>query len=237
MGAEPIIIGDVEKFSIVDFPEHIAAVVFMQGCVWRCPFCYNTSLQQLGAKPESNWTFEKLMALLERRKGIIDAVVFSGGEPLAQDSLPEAIDEVKALGYKIGLHTGGYRPDMLQKIVTKLDWAGLDIKAPLITERYMRATGGYKQVENIKQSLKILFGSGKHFECRTTCDPRILQIEDIYAIADELKEAGVKEYYLQKYRPIPMDKTTTDEMCSALIEDKNLTAYLEQIFDIFAVRK
>ena len=79
MGAEPIIIGDVEKFSIVDFPEHIAAVVFMQGCVWRCPFCYNTSLQQLGAKPESNWTFEKLMALLERRKGIIDAVVFSGG--------------------------------------------------------------------------------------------------------------------------------------------------------------
>ena len=237
MGAEPIIIGDVEKFSIVDFPEHIAAVVFMQGCVWRCPFCYNTSLQQLGAKPESNWTFEKLMALLERRKGIIDAVVFSGGEPLAQDGLSEAIDEVKALGYKIGLHTGGYRPEMLQKIIGKLDWAGLDIKAPLIAERYMRATGGYKQVENIRQSLQILLASGKHFECRTTCDPRILQIEDIYAIADELKSAGVKEYYLQKYRPISTDKITTDEMCSALIENKNLTAYLEQIFDIFAVRK
>ena len=205
MDKEPIIIGDVEKFSIVDFPEHIAAVVFMQGCVWRCPFCYNTSLQQLGAKPESNWTFEKLMALLERRKGIIDAVVFSGGEPLAQDGLPDAIDEVKALGYKIG--------------------------------RYMRATGGYKQVENIRQSLQILLASGKHFECRTTCDPRILQIDDIYAIADELKTLGVKEYYLQKYRPIPTDKTTTDEMCAALIEDKNLTAHLEQIFDIFAVRK
>lgn len=237
MDKEPIIIGDVEKFSIVDFPEHIAAVVFMQGCVWRCPFCYNTSLQQLGAKPESNWTFEKLMALLERRKGIIDAVVFSGGEPLAQDGLPDAIDEVKALGYKIGLHTGGYRPEMLQKIIGKLDWAGLDIKAPLIAERYMRATGGYKQVENIRQSLQILLASGKHFECRTTCDPRILQIDDIYAIADELKTLGVKEYYLQKYRPIPTDKTTTDEMCAALIEDKNLTAHLEQNFDIFTVRK
>lgn len=237
MDKQPIIIGDVEKFSIVDFPEHIAAVVFMQGCVWRCPFCYNTSLQQLGAKPESEWDFAKLMALLERRKGIIDAVVFSGGEPLAQDGLSEAIDKVKALGYKIGLHTGGYRPEMLQKIIGKLDWAGLDIKAPLTAERYAQATGGYKQVENIKQSLKILQGSGVHFECRTTCDPRILQLDDIYAIADELKKAGVKEYYLQKYRPIPSDKTTTDEMCLALIENKNLVADLAQKFAVFAVRK
>lgn len=237
MTKEPIIIGDVEKFSIVDFPEHIAAVVFMQGCIWRCPFCYNTSLQQIGAKPESDWTFEKFMNLLRKRKGIIDAVVFSGGEPLVQDGLPEAMEEVKSLGCKIGLHTGGYRPEMLRKVVAKIDWAGLDIKAPLTAERYAAATGGYRQIENIKQSLKILIESGKHFECRTTCDPRILQIADVYAIADELASAGVKEYYLQKYRPIPTDKTTTDDMCLSLVKNADLIKYLEQKFSVFAVRK
>ena len=237
MNKEEIIIGDVEKFSIVDFPEHMAAVIFMQGCPWRCPFCYNTSLQKIGAEPESDWTFEKLLALLERRKGVLDAVVFSGGEPLVQDGLGKAMDAVKALGYKVGLHTGGYRPEALARIVEKIDWAGLDIKAPLEAEKYKAATGGFSLVENVRKSLEILLESGRHFECRTTCDPRILTVDDIYKIAGDLKAAGVKEYYIQKYRPIPTDKTTTEEQCLALIEDENLVRYLQQSFPKFEVRK
>lgn len=237
MNTEEIIIGDVEKFSIVDYPEHMAAVIFMQGCPWRCPFCYNTSLQKIGAEPESSWTFEKLLALLERRKGVLDAVVFSGGEPLVQDGLGKAMDAVKALGYKVGLHTGGYRPEALARIVEKIDWAGLDIKAPLEAEKYKAATGGFSLIENVRKSLKILLESGRHFECRTTCDPRILTVDDIYKIAGDLKTAGVKEYYIQKYRPIPTDKTTTEEQCLALIEDENLVRYLQQSFPKFEVRK
>lgn len=232
-----IVIGDVEKFSIVDFPEHIAAVVFMQGCPWRCPFCYNISLQKIGGELESMWTFEKLLMFLERRKGILDAVVFSGGEPLVQDGLAEAADMVKNMGYKVGLHTGGYRPKALARIVDKIDWAGLDIKAPLRADRYGAATGGYKLVENVKQSLDILLKSGKHFECRTTCDPRILTLDDLYEIGNTLQAAGIREYYLQKYRPIPTDKTTTDEMCLALVEDKDLLAHLQKCFAKFEVRK
>lgn len=235
--AEPVNIGDVEKFSIVDFPNHIAAVVFLQGCPWRCPFCYNLSLQKLGAEPESDWTFAKLLAFLHKRKGILDAVVFSGGEPLAQAGLEQAIDEVRELGYKIGLHTGGYRPDRLAQIVAKTDWVGLDIKAPLQAERYQKATGGDGHVENIAKSLKILSSSGIHFECRTTCDPRILNLEDLYAIARTLQQAGVKEYYLQKYRPVPEDKQTTEEMCTALIENRQLNQYLHHAFEVFEVRK
>lgn len=238
MNKEEIIIGDVEKFSIVDFPEHMAAVVFMQGCPWRCPFCYNTSLQKIGGEPESTWTFAKLLTLLERRKGVLDAVVFSGGEPLVQgEALESAIDTVKAMGYKVGLHTGGYRPDSLARIVEKIDWAGLDIKAPLEAEKYKAATGGFSLVENVRKSLEILLESGIHFECRTTCDPRILTVEDIYKIAGDLKTAGVKEYYIQKYRPIPTDKTTTDEQCLTLVEDENLVRYLQQSFPKFEVRK
>lgn len=237
MNTEEIVIGDVEKFSIVDYPEHMAAVVFMQGCPWRCPFCYNTSLQKIGAESESDWTFEKLLTLLERRKGVLDAVVFSGGEPLVQDGLGKAMDAVKALGYKVGLHTGGYRPEALARIVEKIDWAGLDIKAPLEAEKYKAATGGFSLVENVRKSLEILLESGRHFECRTTCDPRILTVDDIYKIAGDLKAAGVKEYYIQKYRPIPTDKTTTEEQCLALIEDENLVRYLQQSFPKFEVRK
>lgn len=237
MNTEEIIIGDVEKFSIVDYPEHMAAVIFMQGCPWRCPFCYNTSLQKIGAEPESSWTFEKLLALLERRKGVLDAVVFSGGEPLVQDGLGKAMDAFKALGYKVGLHTGGYRPEALARIVEKIDWAGLDIKAPLEAEKYKAATGGFSLIENVRKSLEILLESGRHFECRTTCDPRILTVDDIYKIAGDLKTAGVKEYYIQKYRPIPTDKTTTEEQCLALIENKDMITYLQKSFAKFEVRK
>lgn len=237
MTSEPVIIGDVEKFSIVDFPNHIAAVAFLQGCPWRCPFCYNLSLQQIGAAPESDWTFEKFLAFLLKRRAVLDAVVFSGGDPLVHNGLPEAIEAVKAMGYAVGMHTGGYRPEALQKVVPLLDWVGLDIKAPLNPDHYFRATGGYKLVENISKSLNILLESGISFECRTTCDPRLLKVEDIYTIADMLKTAGVREYYIQKYRPVPTDRTTTDEMCSALVENKALNAYLKAAFAVFDVRK
>ena len=233
----PITIGDVEKFSIVDFPNKIAAVVFMQGCPWRCPFCYNTSLQEIGTKTESDWTFDIFKCFLRRRIGILDAVVFSGGEPLLQDGLEQAINEIKSLGFEIGLHTGGYRPQMLKKIVNNVNWVGLDIKAPLNTEKYKAATGLFGNTQNILESLNILIQSGIKFECRTTCDPRILSIDDIYEIAKTLKELGVKEYFLQKYRPIEADKSTTDEMCESIISDEKLLDFLKNSFEIFEVRK
>ena len=215
-----IIIGDVEQFSIVDFPDKIAAVAFLQGCPWRCPFCYNTSLQKIGAQPESDWTFEKFLTFLKKRRNVLDGVVFSGGEPLVHNDLYEAISAVKNLGYAVGLHTGGYRPEALLKVLPLLDWVGLDIKAPLEKERYKQITGGVVD-----------------FECRTTCDPRMLSKDDIYQIAETLQKAGVKKYYIQKYRPVPTDKSTTDSMCADLVEDAELNAYLKKSFEVFEVRK
>lgn len=227
-------IGDIEKFSMVDWPAKIAAVVFLQGCPWRCPFCYNQSLQNLNAETEATW--QNLVNLLEHRRGMLDGVVFSGGEPLMQKNLPLAMEIVKNMGFEIGMHSGGYNPEALVKVLPYLSWVGFDIKAPLESERYKRATGGFADVEKVKESLKLLLESKINFECRTTCDPRILAPDDIYKIADTLSAHGVKEYYIQKYRPIESDKTTTDADCEKFFT-LEIDNYLKTKFAICGLRK
>ncbi|MCQ2735105.1 MAG: anaerobic ribonucleoside-triphosphate reductase activating protein [Alphaproteobacteria bacterium] len=228
-------IGDIEKFSIVDWPSKISVVVFLQGCPWRCPFCYNQSLQNFNAEGNASW--DNLLHLLEHRKGVVDAVVFSGGEPLMQPDLDGAMDTVKQMGFEVGMHTGGYDPHALEKVISKISWVGFDIKAPFDVAKYKAATGGFGDVEKIKQSLNILLRSGVHFECRTTCDPRVLNIDDIYMIADTLSKIGVKEYYLQKYRPIPSDTVTQESDCEKFFKEEKLMAFLKSKFPIFDVRK
>ena len=226
-------VGGVETFSTVDFPEHMAAVVFLQGCPWRCPFCHNASLQPIDSATDFVW--EKFLDFLGKRQGILDAVVFSGGEPLVQNSLGDAIDDVKAMGYKVALHTGGYRPEAFQKVLPKLDWVGFDIKAPLTAEGYKKSTGGYDKIEHVRKSLELLIESGVDFECRTTCDPRVLDIADIYAIADNLSSMGVKTYRLQRYRQVEGDNTPDSE-CEKFFTDKALEEYLHKKFSDFAFR-
>ena len=231
----PIRIGGIEKFSIVDFPNKMASVVFMQGCPWKCPFCHNVQLQDVNA--ETNIVWHKFIDFLNTRKGILDAVVFSGGEPLVQKGLIDAIKDVKALGFEVGLHTGGYRPEFFSEVIEFVDWVGFDIKAPLEEDRYKIVTGGVGDVEKVKESLNILIESGKNFECRTTCDPRFLNVEDLYKIADTLKGLGVREYYLQKYRKVESDVNASEEKSLALVENENLNQYLNDCFEVFDVRK
>jgi len=227
-------VADIEKFSIVDWPTKIAAVIFLQGCPWRCPFCYNQSLQDING--EGNATWNNVLNLLEHRKGMLDGVVFSGGEPLVHSNLAVAMKTIKDMGFDIGLHTGGYNPTALEKVLPYISWVGFDIKSPFEGDRYKQATGGIADVEKVKQSLGLLLKSNIHFECRTTCDPRILDVDDIYKIADTLNELGVKEYYIQKYRPIESDKTTTDADCEKFFTPQ-VEAYLKNKFEIYGLRK
>ena len=229
-----IVIGGVEKFSAVDFPGVLTAVVFMQGCPWRCPYCHNAVIQPILKETDFSW--ELFFEFLKRRVGKLDAVTFSGGEPLVQDCLGETMGEVKALGYKIGLHTGGYRPEALKKVLPLVDWVGFDIKAPFAKKKYQEIIGT-DQLDRVLESLQLLVDSKVDFECRTTCDPRFLSLEDLWAIAKSLKEKGVQKYFLQKYRPVESDKTTSEAACEALVADKKLLNWCRQNFEQFEVRK
>ena len=227
-------IGGAERFSLVDFPNHVAAVLFLQGCPWRCPFCYNTHLQS--ADSQQLLDEEAFFEFLEKRKGKLDAVVFSGGEPLLQSGLENAMQKAKDLGYTIGMHTGGFDAERFAKVLPLVDWVGFDVKAPFDEKHYQKATGSQTPLNNILDSLDLLIKSGKDFETRTTCDPRLLSIKDIYTIAEQLKARGVENYHLQKYRPIPSDKVSTETMCDSFFQDKNLIEYLKNTFKIFDIR-
>lgn len=228
-------IGGVERFSLVDFPGKVAAVLFLQGCPWRCPFCYNTHLQKIDIAESIDE--EAFFAFLEKRKGKLDAVVFSGGEPLVQKDLDIAMQKAKSMGYTIGLHTGGFNPKALAKVLPLVDWVGFDIKAPFDESHYQRATGSQTPLKDILESLDMLIEKGIPFETRTTCDPRLLSIEDIYTIAKQLKEKGIDNYHLQKYRPIPSDQESTEDMCNSFFRNKELLDYLKQNFKIFDTRE
>ena len=227
-------VGGVEKFSAVDFPEKLTAVIFMQGCPWKCPFCHNASIRDLSQENDFSW--ELWMNFLRSRVGKLDAVTFSGGEPLMQDCLYDAISEVKNLGFAIGLHTGGYRPKHLEKVLPLIECGGLDIKAPFEVEPYQNIVG-VNHLAQVEQSLDLLLQSKVDFECRTTCDPRFLTSKDLLKIAKSLKVKGVKKYFLQKYRPVEADKVTSDSDCENIFSDNELIEYCKNNFEKFEIRR
>lgn len=229
-----LLVGGVETFSAVDFPGKLAAVVFLQGCPWRCPFCYNTDLQQIGRPTDFLW--DKFLEFLDTRRGKLDAVVFSGGEPLVQEDLAAAMREVREKGFEVGLHTGGYRPQKLAEVLPLVDWIGFDVKAPFEEKRYAEVTKT-NHLREVLKSLDMILASGKDFECRTTCDPRLLTCADLRQMAEALHAKGVKKYFLQKYRPVPSDTVTTDNACENLLTDSELLEYLQTHFAEFEVRK
>jgi pyruvate formate lyase activating enzyme len=192
-------IGGFVPFTTVDFPARLSAVIFCQGCTWRCGYCHNPHLQAFGA---GTWSWEEILRLLGRRKSFLEAVVFSGGEPTAQAALPDAIREVRALGYEVGLHTAGIFPERLAAILPLVHWVGLDIKAPF-DARHDRLTGRSGSFAAPAESLRLLLASGVPHELRTTVDPDFLGPDDIAEMAGALDAFGAAPAKLQPFRRPP----------------------------------
>lgn len=189
-------IGGLQRFSGCDWPGMLAATVFCQGCPWSCPYCYNQSLRPARGDAAIAWT--DVVAFLKTRRGLLDAVVFSGGEPLAQAALPEAMTEARALGFRIGLHTGGFAPERFARIVPLTDWIGFDIKAPFAI--YEGITGAPGSGAAARESLCLLLASGVAYELRTTVDPALLNEAALSEMAGALSALGAKNWVLQKNR-------------------------------------
>jgi pyruvate formate lyase activating enzyme len=149
-------VGGLTRCSASDYPGKLAAVVFCQGCAWRCGYCHNPELQPARGRAEIPW--RDVMSFLERRRGLLDAVVFSGGEPTLQAGLAAAMREVKALGFLVGLHTAGIVPRRLAEVLPLADWVAMDAKARFDEhERVTRVRGSGARA---RRSAELIRASG-----------------------------------------------------------------------------
>jgi pyruvate formate lyase activating enzyme len=197
-GSERLRIGGLTRWTSIDFPGRLAAVVFLQGCPWRCGYCHNPEL--LDATQEGRLSWAEVRDFLLARRGLLDGVVFSGGEPTLQSGLGEALDEVRAMGFETGLHTGGMYPERLAGLLPRLDWVGLDIKGPW--ERIDEITGTRGCAPRVKASLCHLIDSGVAFECRTTWGEGLFAVPELHALSEQLASLGVRHWALQQCRGV-----------------------------------
>ncbi len=190
--ADQLRVGGLIPLTTIDYPGELAAVVFCQGCTWRCRYCQNGALIDPTVDPAISWP--EVREFLERRQGLLDAVVFSGGEPTLQSALPAAMREARQLGFKIGLHTAGSAPQRLVRLLHLLDWVALDIKA--FPADYPAITGVEGSGEVAWASLDLIRASGISLEVRTTIMPDWAP-ESLASLAAALAQAGVTHYAVQ----------------------------------------
>lgn len=225
-------VGGVTAFSATDYPGKLAAVVFVQGCPWRCDYCHNPHLQPRSAHSPLPWT--QVLALLRRRVGLIDAVVFSGGEPTMDGALADAMCLVRALGFGIGLHTAGAYPRRLAQVLPLLDWVGFDIKAE--PHGYDAVTGIRDSADAALTSAEIVLASGVAHEFRTTVHPALHSEQDILALASRLSQLGVKRYALQKFRAIGCANEELTQGTNTDFPSARLVAQVGALFPEFTLR-
>jgi pyruvate formate lyase activating enzyme len=191
-------IGGFVPFTTIDYPGCLAAVIFCQGCPWRCRYCHNPHLLPARGANEIAWS--QIARRLQERRGLLDAVVFSGGEPTLQAALPDAMRAVKAMGFRVGLHTAGIYPKRLAEVLPLVDWVGMDIKAPF--EDYDALTHTPGSARRARESLELVLASGVAHELRTTADSRLTD-EKLEQLARELVRLGATRHVLQRCRPPP----------------------------------
>ena len=172
-------------------------MVYCQGCPWACCYCHNPQLQPNAAAAGLAWS--DVLELLARRRGLLDAVVFSGGEPTAQPGLAAAMREARALGYRIGLHSAGIYPRRFAEVLPLVDWVGFDVKAPF-DAAYERITGVCGSGAAALSSARALLASGVDCEFRTTWHAGFLAQDELDRLTRALQELGVRRYVLQEYR-------------------------------------
>ncbi len=217
--------------STVDWPDQLAAVVFARGCPWNCPYCHNPHL--LGGTPdEGDVAWGEVLDFLETRRGLLDGVVFSGGEPTAQAGLADAMREVRAMGFSCALHTGGPAPERFAEVLPLVDWVGFDVKAPFA--EYERVTGIAGSGGKAMESLRALVASGVEFEVRTTVHTQLLDSAALSRMAQELRAEGVTRWVLQPYRS---DGAREGLLRGPAFIESELPAELGAGFESFSIRR
>ena len=201
-------IGGLIKFTLIDFPGRPAAVIFTQGCNFRCRYCHNPELvyPHMFSEPVAE---EEIDAFLKRRQGTLEGVVVTGGEPTLFDDLPQFLAKLKSMGYAVKLDTNGTRPEMLKELIQKklVDFIAMDLKAPL--EKYVLITGVEFNPAILRESMDLIRHAGIGYEFRTTYDKEVLTDADIAAIS-QLVDG--KHYRVQECLPVAKEKAALKVM-------------------------
>ena len=196
---DAVLVAGLQKLTLLDYPGQVACTLFTGGCNFRCPFCHNASLVRpervLSAADET----EEALSFLERRRGLLDAVVVSGGEPLLHEDLPELLRRVRAMGFRVKLDTNGSFPERLRAVVEEglVDCVAMDLKnAP---DLYARTTGlKLLDIAAVERSKSYLLEGRVDYEFRTTVVRGLHTAESLRAAARWIE--GARAYYLQQYR-------------------------------------
>lgn len=197
MSGSAIAVGGLAPFTTIDWPGRLAAAIFLRGCPWRCPYCHNAELQN---RDGPRLPFAEVLKTIEQRRGFLDGVVFSGGEPTMHRQLPAALRQVRRLGFATALHTGGAYPRVLERVLVEglVDWVGFDVKAPFAD--YPAITGRTDSGARARRSLELLQRSGVEYELRTTVYRPLLGEEQLQRLAGELGPAAADRLVLQQAR-------------------------------------
>lgn len=215
----------IQKTSLIDFPGVISSVLFTGGCNLRCGYCYNELLTD-DTSLDSH-TEESVFSFLKKRKGLIDGVVISGGEPTLQKDLKPFIIKVRELGFRVKIDTNGMNPDVIRDILSEslVDYIAMDIKTS--APKYEELCGKGADYSRILETLEVMKKSGIDYELRTTCVPDFVTFEDLKMIASDIKK--VKRYYLQQF----VNESTIDKNLSARIpyEKETLAGFRSYMSD------
>lgn len=203
----------IEKVSLVDFKDKVGCTIFLGGCNYRCPFCHNSNLAL--NKEEEVISFDELILYLKKRKGIIEAICVSGGEPTLTPDLKEKLVELKKLGLFIKLDTNGSNYVLLKELLEEnvIDYVAMDVKNSFTN--YHISCGKIVDINEVKKSISYLINNDYDYEFRITLVKEFNKISDIEEIANML--CGAKLLYLQKY--IPQDTCFDNKLSHVELED------------------
>ncbi len=191
-------ISGLQKLTLLDFPGLMACIVFTKGCNFRCPFCHNAALVLGGENTVEGIDESEFFDFLEKRKGVLDGVVITGGEPLLHKDIISFLQKIKALGFKVKIDTNGTNPALLKEIVAQnlADYVAMDIKSGPFG--YARAAGIDVDLAAVNESREFLLSGAVEYEFRTTLVKGIHTKDDVLAAAQWI--SGAKRYYLQGFK-------------------------------------
>ncbi len=187
----------IQGMTTIDYPGHLSAVLFIQGCTWKCRYCHNFKLRDLSEAGSISW--EDVKSFLISRQDYLESIVISGGEPTLHPSLPFLLESILELGYKTAIHTNGMHPELLRKMIKRglLNFVAMDIKGP--PRAYDRITGCTDTCNAVSRSIDIILSSKIEYEFRTTYHPLILSEEELLETINTLYSIGCRKYYIQKF--------------------------------------